>query len=151
MAMVTDLQSSFSSAFLSSLFSHYVLYQQSPTPSIFCCCSPFSSHSFQTSLNKVLPSPSLSPSPPFSFTFWASDLCQFSISHSFQKNGPFHPTPHHLFLKLSFTPTSTLSSSILLLSALFTPRFFMQLFSQTCTFSCCLEYKTSTICLNYSQ
>ena len=31
-----------------------VLYQQSPTPN-FCCCSPFSSHSFQISLNAVLP------------------------------------------------------------------------------------------------
>ena len=38
-------------SFLSSRFSHYVLYQQSPTPSIFSCCSPFSSLSFQISLN----------------------------------------------------------------------------------------------------
>ena len=28
-------------------FSHYVFYQPSPSPSLFYCCSPFSSHSFQ--------------------------------------------------------------------------------------------------------
>ena len=45
-AMVTVIFSL--SSFLYSLFSHCVLYQQSPTPIIFCC-SPFSSHSFQVS------------------------------------------------------------------------------------------------------
>ena len=59
--------------FLYSMFSHYVLYHQSPTPN-FCCCSLFSSHSFQISLTQsslstlgllrlLLPS-----------TFWASHL-----------------------------------------------------------------------------
>ena len=40
------LLSSLLFSFLSSLLYHYVLYRQSPTPSIVCCCSPFSSHSF---------------------------------------------------------------------------------------------------------
>ena len=43
-------------SFLSSLFSHRVLYQQSPTPSVFYCRSPFYSNSFQISLNVILPS-----------------------------------------------------------------------------------------------
>ena len=47
-AMVT-CHVSFIFSFLSSLFSHYILYQPSPTP-IFYGYSPFSSHSFQISL-----------------------------------------------------------------------------------------------------
>ena len=55
----------------------------------------------------------------FPSTFWASAL--FSNCHL-----PFCPCLAHLsftnfFLKCSFTPTSILSSSILLLTALFTP------------------------------
>jgi len=69
-------------SFPSSLFSHCVLYQQSPTPSVCCCYSPFSSHYFQISLNAILSSHSQSSSPP-SPTFWASALCQCYISHSF--------------------------------------------------------------------
>ena len=59
---------------LSSLFSHYVLYQHSPTP-IICCCSPFSSLSFQISLNAVLSS----SSPPFPSTFWAFVICLYVL------------------------------------------------------------------------
>ena len=71
-------------SFLSSFFSHCVLCQQSPTPSIFCCCSPFSSHFFQISLNAVLPSHSRSSSLSFSLHFLGiCSLCQFFISHSF--------------------------------------------------------------------
>ena len=44
------------------------------------------------------------------------------------------------FFKLSIAPTSTLSLSILFLSALFTPTLLLiQLFSQTCTFICCFS------------
>ena len=53
---------------LSSFGSCYVFYQQFPTP-IFSCCSPFSSHSFQISLNTVLPSHSRSSSPPLPLHF----------------------------------------------------------------------------------
>ena len=62
------LSSSFSSSFLFILFSQCILYQQSPTP-IFCCCSPFSFHTFQISLNAVLPLHSGSSSPPFTLHF----------------------------------------------------------------------------------
>ena len=64
----------FNSSFLSSLLSRYILYQQSPTPSMFCSCSPISSHFSQISLYAVLPSHSRSSSLPFGSTFWASDL-----------------------------------------------------------------------------
>ena len=57
------LPSPFSLSFLSTLFSCWILCQQSPTP-VVCCCSPFSSHSFQNSLNAVLPSNSHSSLPP---------------------------------------------------------------------------------------
>ena len=50
-------------SFLSSLFCHYILYQQSPTPSIICCYFLiFSSQSFQISLKAVFPSHSQSSS-----------------------------------------------------------------------------------------
>ena len=52
-----------------TMFSH----RQSPAPSISCCCSPFSSDSYQISLNAVFPSHSWSSSPPFSLHF----LCVF--------------------------------------------------------------------------
>ena len=58
--------------FLSLLFCHCVLYRQSLTPSIFCCCSPFFSHSYQIFLMAVLPSHHRSSSFPFPSTFWAS-------------------------------------------------------------------------------
>ena len=77
--------------FRSPLLSHYILYHQSPT-TISCCCSPFSYHSFQISLNTVLPLHSRSSSPPFPSTFCASDLCQFFMSFYFHKTGPFQPT-----------------------------------------------------------
>ena len=51
-----------------------ILYHKSPTPFVFCCYTPFSSHSFQISLNTVFASHSQFPSPPFPSTFWASAL-----------------------------------------------------------------------------
>ena len=35
----------------------------------------------------------------FPSAFWASDLCQFFISHAFDITGPFQPIPHHLLLE----------------------------------------------------
>ena len=102
------------------IFSHYILYHQSPTPPVLCC-SPFSSHSLQISHNAVLPSHSLSSSSIFPLHFlgiWS--LCQFLISHSLYSPANFSLLLT-IFLKLSFTPTFTLRSSILLFSALFTP------------------------------
>ena len=87
-------------SFLLSLFSRYVLYHQSPTPSIFCYCSPFSSHSFQISLSPVLPLHSWPSSPPFQSTFWAiCSLFQFFYTYSFHMSSPFQPTLHHFLLK----------------------------------------------------
>ena len=52
----------------------------SSTPSICCCCSPFSSHSFQMSLNTTLPSYFWFPRFPFPSSFWAFDLfANFSL------------------------------------------------------------------------
>ena len=45
---------------------------KSPTPSIFRCCSPFSSHFFHISVNAVLPSHSRSSSPPVPLHFLGS-------------------------------------------------------------------------------
>ena len=85
--------------FLASPFSHCVLCHQSPTPSIFCCCSSFFSQSLQISLNAVLPSYSRSSSSPFPLHFLGiCSLCQFFISHSFYMSGPFQPTPHQFLL-----------------------------------------------------
>ena len=92
--------------------SHCVLYQQSPTPSIFCSCSPFSSHSLQISLNGVLSSHSRSSSPP-------SPPLPANVSTPILSTCPSHFSLllTSFFLKLSFPPTSTLSSSRLLSSA----------------------------------
>ena len=90
-----------------SLFSHYVLYHQSPTPSIFCCCSPLSSHSFQIYFNIVLPLHPRCSSPPFLTTFWASALfANFSSPILFIRPTNFSILLTNVFLKLSFTPTS---------------------------------------------
>ena len=103
------LPSSLSSSFLFSYFSCYILYNQSPTPSI-----SFSSHSFlMQSSHHILGLPGLM----FPSTFWASHL--FAILSTLLVHVKLFLT--NFFLKLSFIPTSTLSSSILLLSALFTP------------------------------
>ena len=116
-----------------SLFSHCDLYHKSPTP-IFCCYSSFSSRSFQISFNAVLPSHSRSSSLPFPSTFWASDLLAILPTYSFQ------PTPLKFLLKTFLHSNLHLSSSILLSSALFTPTILLiQLFSQTCAFSCCFS------------
>ena len=127
----------FSSSFLSSLFSHYILYLQylqSLTPSIFCCCAPFSCDSFQISLNAVLPSHSWSSLPPFFLRLLASDLCQFFISHSFHMTGPFQPTPHQFPLK-TFLHSNLLCQFMYssLISLLFSPTILIQLFLPTCT------------------
>ena len=74
-------------SFFSSLFSHYILYHQFPTPSTFCCCSPLSSHSFQISLNAVFPSHSRSSSLPFS-------------GHLFQFFPHVRPISTYLYLEL---------------------------------------------------
>ena len=77
------------------VFPFLVFSQCVPTHSVFSCCSPFSSHSFQISLNAVLPSRFRSSSHPFPSTFWASDL--FDIFSS-----PSPPTcPTHFNLHLS--------------------------------------------------
>ena len=83
------------------------------------------------SFTAVLPLHSQSSSPPFS-------LSGYLISASFSSPIlPICPAHFSLFLlKNSFTPTSTLSSSILLLSAPFTPTILIQLFTQTCTVFC---------------
>ena len=99
-----------------------VLYQQSPTP-VFCCCSPFSSHSFQSThrfhcLSRVL----------FLSTFWASALSSPIFHLLFCPHVRSISTIYwsSFFLKLSFTPTSWLSvrpSFFYPLSSL--PRFFL--------------------------
>ena len=70
-----------SSSVLSSIFSHYVLYHQSPFAYMCCCCSQFSSNSLQLSVNAVLPLHYRSYSPLFPLHFMAIwSLCQFSSS-----------------------------------------------------------------------
>ena len=71
LSLLSGIRLSLVSVIVSSsfLFTHYVLYHQSPTPSIFCCCSISSSHSFQIPINPVLPSHSRSSLPPFSLHF----------------------------------------------------------------------------------
>ena len=113
-----------------SFFLLFSISSQSPTPTIFCCCSSFSSHSFQSylNINTVLPS-----------VFFASFFSQLSgqlISASFSSAICFTLPAHfslvltNFFLKLSFPPIS-ISSSILLLSALFTHMILLiQLFLQ---------------------
>ena len=88
--------------FLSSPhFSHCVIHKHALTPSVCCCCSPFSSASFQTSLTAVLPLHSRSSSPPFSLHFLGiCSLCQFFISHSLHVSGPFEPTLHQFLVKM---------------------------------------------------
>ena len=101
------LPSYVSSSFLSSLFSHCVLYHQSPTP-IFCRCSPFSSHYFQISLNAVLPSHSWSSSPPFPSSLWASDLfASFPSSILSKQMAHFNLHLINFFVELSSSKTST--------------------------------------------
>ena len=102
--------------FLSLLFSHCIVCLQSPTTT-FCCCSPFSSHSFQIFLNTVLPSYYRSSSPSFFHHF----LCIGSllIFHlPFFPHVNFNILITSFFLKLFLPPTSMLSSSILLINSL---------------------------------
>ena len=74
----------------------------------------------------------------FPSTFWASALFANFLSPILSTcPAHFSPLLTSFFLKLSFTPTCSLSSSSLLLSTLFSPTILlMQLFSQTCTFCC---------------
>ena len=70
---------------------HVSINALSPVSISFCCCSPFSSHSFQISLNAVLPSHSQSSSHPFSLhSLCICCLCQFL-------SVPFQPTPDQFF------------------------------------------------------
>ncbi len=99
-------------SFLTSLTTFSV---KSPTRYTFCCCSPFSSHFFKISLNPILPPHFRSSSPPFSSTFWASDLF---ITNFF---------PHDRQMSTYSSPSSSLNfpsfqSSILLSSAVFSPK-----------------------------
>ena len=98
---------------LSLLFSYCSLYQQSPTLSIFCCCSPFSSHSFQISLNTVLRFPSTFWASALALPFFPSRILSTCLAH-------FSLLFSSFFVNLSFTPNSTLSSPSLLPPALFT-------------------------------
>ena len=134
-----------------------VIYSSSSLYSLHCSLIAFSIPNLQLlSLDVLLHSPPTHsrsllahsshrilrlPRPLFPSTFWAPALLLFFISHSFHMFGPFQPTPQQFRLKTFFhSPTSTLSSSILLLPALFNPTILLiQLFSQTCTFSCCLR------------
>ena len=125
-------------------FPHNVLYQHSPTPSMCCCCSPFSSHSFQIPLNAVLPSHSRSSLPSFSFHFLdIRFLCQFFMSNSAHITGTFQHTPHRCFLETFLH--STLHSQFVH-SSLFTPIVLLVLlFSQTCAISCCFPVSVTVL------
>ena len=80
---------------------------------IFCCCSPFSSHSFPISLNAVLPSHSLSSSPPFSLHFLGiCSLCQFSSPVLSTCPAHFSLLLASFFFKLSFTPHTAINKTI---------------------------------------
>ena len=125
-------------SFFLSLFSRYVLYQQSPVHSL--CCSILSfSLTLSRSLLMQSPISVFLASFPLQFLdIWS--LFQFFIYHSFHMTGALKAIRHHFFLKHSFTPTSTLSSSILLLSSLLTTTILpVRLFSQTWTISCCFS------------
>ena len=124
----------FSSPFLSSPHFSVTAFSITslPTPSIFCCCSPFSSHSFQISLNTVLPSHSRSSSPPVSLHILGiCSLCQFFISHSL-----------HFRLILDTFLLSKLHSQLVLSSlirSLHCHHSFIQLFLPALSFSCCFS------------
>ena len=100
----------FSTHFLSPC--HYVLIQQSPTPSIFCCCSPFcplpppnlyrslltqSSHRILV-LHRFLVLPLSKHNDPTAIL----------ISHSLHMTGPFNLLTT-FFLQFSFTPPLRMS------------------------------------------
>ena len=72
----------FSFSSLSSFFSHYVVYQQSPTDTV-CFYSPFFCNSFQVSINAVIPLQFRSCSPYFTFHFLGiSPLPVFHLAYS---------------------------------------------------------------------
>ena len=118
------------------LFSHCILYQQFPT-SICCCCSPFSSHSFQISLNTSSHHILNLPRLLFLSTFWASAVfANFSSPILSTCGAHFSLLLTSYLLNVSFTqlllPLSVcpfFSSKILCI----------QLFWQTYTVSCCIS------------
>ena len=79
-------------SFFSSFNFHCIPYQQSPTTSVFCYCSPFSYQSLQVSLTAFLPLHSRSSSPLLSLHFLGiCSPCQFLISYPFHMPDPFQP------------------------------------------------------------
>ena len=92
-----DFPRLFTSSSLSSRFSHYISYQQSPIPSI--CCS-FLSSSPALSRFLLMQSAHHTTDLPASFIAFLSfcSLYQFSISHSFHNIDLFQLTPRHFLL-----------------------------------------------------
>ena len=83
--------------FSPSVCSHYILFQQSPIPSLPCCCSPFFCHSFKVSVQTYhcnVSLPHLFP-PHSAHTL---SLCLFFIVHSVHKTSLFQPTPHQFLV-----------------------------------------------------
>ena len=132
-------------------FSHYILYQQSPIPSILSSCSPFSSHSFQTSLNAVLPSHSLSSSSPFPLHFLGiCSIFQFFILNSsistysspFFQNFPSLQPPLSIrsffSYPLSSLPQFFLSSCVRKPTSTNTSRYVLGSYLQVLHFSSCV-------------
>ena len=126
--------------FFLSFLSHYVRYQQSQILFICCSFSPFIS---TISRSLLMQSPVIISLflASFSHTLSWHPLvlpALFFISHSFYATSPGQPTRNQFLLKRSFIPTSTFSSSILLLSALLTHTILLtMLFSRT--FSSCFS------------
>ena len=87
------------SSFLPSLFSHYVLYQQSPPPSICCCCLLFlptlSRPLLTQSSHRILGVPRLL----FLHFLCVWSVWQFFISHPFHRTCLFQYNPHQFLLK----------------------------------------------------
>ena len=125
--------SSFSSSSLSPLFP--TMFSVNSLQFIFCCCSPFFSHSSHVFLNAVLPSHSQPSSTHFPSIFWVSALYLCRILSTRQAHTNLLLV--NFSSKLWSTPTPTLTSSILLLAALLTPTILLaHLLSQTCIFFC---------------
>ena len=126
-------------SFLSSHFSHCILYQHSPTPSLSFAVvlhSPptLSRSLFTQSSHHILDLPLLI----FASTFFICSFWQFFISYSFHISDPFQP---HQFLLKTFLH-SNLHSQFIHSSfgfSLHSHNLLIELFSQTCTFSCCFS------------
>ena len=100
-AMVISCYLFFVFSFLSSLFSHCVLYHQSSTPSFAVALhSPPTLSKSLFSLNAMLPSHFRSSSPPFPSTFWASaPFASFSTPILSTRPARFSPLLTSVFLK----------------------------------------------------